>query len=110
MSYVPVNQDRLKQFLVQLGRSYRKPARIYLVGGTELLYNGLKAGTKDIDLAVELALPNDPEFTRILIGLRNQLQVAADYRRKFDAFITLVQALPLEPPATEPTTIPPDPE
>ena len=42
MPYDPVTPERLRRFLERLGRAYRQPGRIYLVGGTSLLYQGLE--------------------------------------------------------------------
>jgi hypothetical protein len=40
--YDPVTPERLRTLLDRLGQAYRHPGRIYLVGGTSLLYYGLK--------------------------------------------------------------------
>lgn len=48
--YDPVTPERLRQFLNRLGREYRQPGRVLLVGGTGLIYQGLKRLTKDVDL------------------------------------------------------------
>ncbi len=40
--YDPVTPARLQQFLTRLGRAVREPGRVYLVGGTGLMYQGLK--------------------------------------------------------------------
>lgn len=48
--YDPVTPARLQQFLARLGREVREPGRVYLVGGTGLMYQGLKGLTKDVDL------------------------------------------------------------
>ncbi len=78
MTYTAVTPDLLARFLQRLSREYRGSGRIYLVGGTILLYKGLKASTKDIDLSVELPSGADAAFTRALITLRNELQVAVE--------------------------------
>ena len=45
-----VDQQRIEHFLQQLGRQFTKPGRIYLVGGTTMVYEGLRQQTLDIDL------------------------------------------------------------
>jgi len=49
--YAPVTPERLREFLTRLGREYRQSGRVYLVGGTGLLYQGLKGLTKDVDIS-----------------------------------------------------------
>jgi len=49
-SYDPVTPERLQQLLTRLGREYRQPGRVFLVGGAGLIYQGLKLVTKDVDL------------------------------------------------------------
>jgi len=43
MPYAPVTLQRLTLFLERLTQAYRRPGRLYLVGGTGLLYQGIKA-------------------------------------------------------------------
>lgn len=45
--------DRLEDLLVMLGKSFKKPATVYLIGGCNLALRGIKASTKDIDLIVK---------------------------------------------------------
>lgn len=49
--YEPVTAAGLQEFLRRVGRAVCEPGRVYLVGGTGLIYQGLKGLTKDIDLA-----------------------------------------------------------
>ena len=49
----PVDRRRIEEFLEALGREVGVPARVYLVGGTTVVWLGLRASTLDIDLAVE---------------------------------------------------------
>ena len=49
-----VDQQRIELFLQQLGRQFTKPGRVYLVGGTIMVYEGLRQQTLDIDLALEI--------------------------------------------------------
>lgn len=90
MPYQTVTPDLLQRFLDQLAREYRRPGRIYLVGGTGLLYQGLKTATKDIDLSTHLPLPDQNAFTRALRRLSNELQVAVEEVSPAD-FIPLPQ-------------------
>jgi hypothetical protein len=49
----PVDRSAIEQFLRQLGSEVRRPGRVYLVGGTTMVYEGYRARTLDIDLIVE---------------------------------------------------------
>jgi len=78
MPYETVTPDRLRRFLERLAREYRRPGKVYLVGGTGLLYQGLKAATKDVDLSTNLPASSADEFTQALRRLRNELQMAIE--------------------------------
>src|SRR5207248_1603416 len=75
MPYARVTPERLQRFLDRLGQEFRNPGRVYLVGGTGLLYEGLKGATKDIDLTAQIPASDREAFTRTLIRLRNELQI-----------------------------------
>ncbi len=62
MAYDRVTPERLALFLDRLVREFRRPGCLYLVGGTGLLYQGLNVGTKDIDLAYDIAVPDRDAF------------------------------------------------
>lgn len=78
MPYQTVTPERLRRFLTRLAREFRRPARIYLVGGTSLLYQGLKAATKDVDLSATLLQPDHDAFTQALRRLSHELQMAIE--------------------------------
>jgi uncharacterized nucleotidyltransferase DUF6036 len=54
----PVGAERVRAFLVALGREFRHPARLYLSGGEGLVLRGLRTSTLDIDVTFEV----DPRF------------------------------------------------
>jgi hypothetical protein len=54
----PVDRARILAFLEALGRRFRKPGRLYLVGGATIILEGLRAKTVDIDFTCELS-PGD---------------------------------------------------
>lgn len=64
MPYDPVTEERLQQLLTRLGREVRHPGRVYLVGGTSLLYQGLKVVTKDVDISSRMPAEAREEFSR----------------------------------------------
>ena len=51
----PVDRLRIHYFLVKLGIEFRHPVRLYLVGGTTLVYEGLRHQSLDIDIHYEIA-------------------------------------------------------
>jgi hypothetical protein len=49
----PADRQRIEHFLERLGQQARLPGRLYLVGGTTMVYEGFRATTMDIDVLVE---------------------------------------------------------
>ena len=49
----PIDRLRVHYFLVKLGIEFHYPARLYLVGGTTLVYEGLRQQSLDIDISYE---------------------------------------------------------
>lgn len=70
-----VDQRRIQYFLETLGERFRHAGRIYLVGGTTMVWEGLRAQTIDIDIAYEVAAEDSTEFTRIIQLLKHELKV-----------------------------------
>ncbi len=55
-----VDKAAIESFLQQLGKTFRKPARLYLVGGAALVHMGVRSGfTQDIDVQVSGAGEGD---------------------------------------------------
>ena len=71
----PIDRLRVHYFLVKLGMEFHFPARLYLVGGTTLVYEGLREQSLDIDISYEVADEHDAEFTRVLRKLKEEMQV-----------------------------------
>ncbi len=71
----PIDRLRVHHFLVKLGIEFRHPARLYLVGGTSLVYEGLRDQSLDIDIAFELEDAHAAEFVHIIRRLRDEMQV-----------------------------------
>jgi hypothetical protein len=53
----PVDRERIERFLVRLGSMVHEPGRLYLVGGTTMVYEGFRATTVDIHVLVEADTP-----------------------------------------------------
>lgn len=55
-----VDKAAIESFLQQLGKTFRKPARLYLVGGAALVHMGVRSGfTQAIDVQVSGASEGD---------------------------------------------------
>jgi len=76
--YDPVTLDRLQEFLTRLGRVYREPGRVYLVGGTGLIYQRLKGLTKDVDLDTPLPPEAHDRFWRAVRQISWDMNMAIE--------------------------------
>ncbi len=70
-----VDQQRIELFLQQLGRYFPKAGRVYLVGGTTMVFEGLRQQTLDIDLALEIADEDHGLFISTVRRLKEQLSL-----------------------------------
>lgn len=70
-----VDQQRIELFLQRLGRQFNRPGRIYLVGGTTMVYEGLRQQTLDIDLAIEVDNQDHSAFIAVVRELKNTLSL-----------------------------------
>ncbi len=71
----PIDRLRVHYFLVKLGMEFRHPARLYLVGGTTLVYEGLREQSLDIDISYEVADEHEAEFAQVIRRLKDELQI-----------------------------------
>ncbi|MDX1520714.1 MAG: DUF6036 family nucleotidyltransferase, partial [Anaerolineae bacterium] len=70
-----VDQQRINHFLKELGRRFAKPGRVFLVGGTSLVYEGLRTQTLDIDLTFEIAKEDHAAFIDVVRDLKERLSL-----------------------------------
>jgi hypothetical protein len=82
----PVDRAAIETFLRRLGSEVHQPGRLYLVGGTTMVYEGYRARTLDIDLLVEADDPG-PLLTAIR-QLKDALGVNVEFASPGD-FIPL---------------------
>src|SRR3712207_3505379 len=73
-----VDQQRIEHFLEQLGRQFPGPGRVYLVGGTTMVYEGLRQQTLDIDVALEIANEDHSRFIAAIRTLKERLSLNID--------------------------------
>src|SRR3972149_2185037 len=71
----PVDRQRIETFLRRLGEHYRGKGRLYLVGGTTIVFEGLRARTLDIDLTLEVAPADETQLGRAIRELKETLSV-----------------------------------
>ncbi|MBI4770215.1 MAG: hypothetical protein HY784_07355 [Chloroflexi bacterium] len=71
----PVDRSGIERFLRQLGQSCRQPGRLYLVGGTTLVFEGYRQQTLDIDLVIDVSAEHQPALIRAIRALKESLDV-----------------------------------
>ena len=82
-----VDKAAIESFLQQLGRTFHKPARLYLVGGAALVHLGIRPGfTHDIDVQVYGA--NEGDLIVTIQKLIERLQINIEFAAPGD-FIPL---------------------
>ncbi len=82
-----VDKARIEDFLKNLGRVFRKPGRLYLVGGAALVHLGIRSGfTQDID--VEVAGNDAGDMFTSIRGLVEQMNINVEFASPRD-FIPL---------------------
>ncbi len=69
----PVDRDRIELFLRRLGERFRKPGRVYLVGGTTMVFEGFREQSIDIDLTFEVKSSDHAEMIQAIRELKEQL-------------------------------------
>jgi hypothetical protein len=70
-----VDRERLRAFLDALGRTFRRPARLFLAGGESLVWRGLRGATRDVDVSYEVDPSHLDEWIRALRELKERLRV-----------------------------------
>src|SRR5687767_10948666 len=70
-----VDRPLIERFLRAVGDQYRRRGRLYLVGGTTMVYEGLRQQTLDIDLAIEVANADHGDLFGALRAVRQALDI-----------------------------------
>jgi len=70
-----VDRQRIEIFLQRLGRQFTLPGRVYLVGGTTLVYEGLRQQTLDIDITFDVADKDHSRFVMVVRELKESLSL-----------------------------------
>jgi hypothetical protein len=71
----PVDRQRIERFLVELGKRFRRSGKVFLVGGTTMVYEGFRAQTLDIDLTFDVQAEDRSEFIRTVRELKDELDI-----------------------------------
>lgn len=82
-----VDKAAIEAFLQQLGKTFRKPARLYLVGGAALVHMGVRDGTTQ-DIDIQVGGSNEGELIVAIQRLIHRLQVNVEFAGPAD-FIPL---------------------
>jgi len=79
-----IDRTRLVQFLEELGRAYRRPARLYLCGGETLVWRGLRETTRDVDVAFNVDAADHHAWIRAIVALKDRLRVNVEEAQPSD--------------------------
>jgi hypothetical protein len=71
----PVDRGRILDFLQKLGERFRKPGRLWLVGGTTVVFEQFRAQTLDIDVTFEVAPQDETQFLQVIRELKEALSI-----------------------------------
>jgi hypothetical protein len=77
MAREPATRERIERFLHELGKTFRGSGRLYLVGGAQMVYVGIRRQTEDIDYVVRLEQRQD-EFVAAVRSLIRELNVSVE--------------------------------
>ena len=70
-----VDSSRIRAFLERLASRCHRPARIYLVGGTTLVYESLRKQSLDMGIVLEVSSENHGELVRAIRELKDERSV-----------------------------------
>lgn len=70
-----VDRERIKDFFKKLGQRFRQEGKIYLVGGTTLVFEQLREQTVDIDVVIEVTPKYHDQLIQAIRSLKDDLSV-----------------------------------
>lgn len=79
----PIDKTAIESFLQQLGKTFHKSARLYLVGGAALVHMGLRSGTTQ-DIDIQVSGPNEGELIVAIQQMIDRLQVNVEFASPVD--------------------------
>lgn len=69
------DRERIRGFLSQLSQRFRGAARLYLVGGTTLVYEGFRQQSLDVDIVMEVSDAQHSNLVQAIRGLKDELSI-----------------------------------
>ena len=84
----PVTRERILEFLRRLGEQYRGHGRLWLVGGTTMVFEGYRAQTLDVDLTFEAEPADEARLLQAIRALKEILSINVEQASPAD-FIPL---------------------
>lgn len=69
------DRQGIERFLQNLGRRFTKPGRLYLVGGTTMVYEGFRRQTVDIDISFDVDDRDHSAFVEAVRDLKERLSL-----------------------------------
>lgn len=69
------DKAEIERFLHELGHRFHHAGRVYLVGGTTLVLEGLRTESLDIDIVWRVDPQHDSEFVRVVRELMGELRL-----------------------------------
>ena len=72
---LPVDRQRILEFLQRLGERYRGRGRVWLVGGTTVVFAGYRSQTLDVDLTFETEPADEAPFLQAIRELKDTLSI-----------------------------------
>ena len=70
-----VDRPLIERFLRLVGEQYRRRGRLLLVGGTTLVYEGLRQQTLDVDLVLEVADADHGALIQVMREVKQALDI-----------------------------------
>jgi hypothetical protein len=70
-----VSRERIDAFLSRLAQDFRQPARLYLVGGTSLVFERFRPQTLDVDITIEVSADRHGELIQVLRKIKDTLGI-----------------------------------
>ena len=81
MARQEATRERIGQFLQRLGRVFRGTGRLYLVGGTMMVYQGFRLQTQDVDYVLELTAGDQGDFVQALRQVQQEINLNVEAGR-----------------------------
>src|SRR5437763_1203174 len=75
MQRLEATRERIERFLHRLGQVFRGNGRLYLVGGSLMVFQGYRPVTQDLDYTVHLVAGDDQDFTSAVRQVQREINL-----------------------------------